>query len=109
MAPEALDRDSVALRLVEIGVFKDSDPSSPERRQSQTGVKGLVTGAFNVANSAFQGLALRGPAGKAGWLQAGTISMLAGGREQARQELRNLLPQETTTNVRHYIGQLLSS
>jgi len=107
MAPEALDRDSVALRLVEIGVFKDSDPSSPERRQYQTGVKGLMTGAFNVANSAFQGLALSGPAGKVGWLQVGMISMLAGRREKARQYFGNLLTQETNTNMRDYIGQLL--
>jgi tetratricopeptide (TPR) repeat protein len=109
MAPEALDREGVALRLSEIETFKDIDPSSQPRKTYQTGIRSLMIGAFNTANIAFQGLSVAGPVGRPGLLQAGMLSLLAGQRTQARQYFGDFLTQETNTDMRDYIGQVLGN
>lgn len=107
LEPEALDRDSVALRLAEIETVKNGNPSLQQKYH--TGVRSLMTGAFNVANSIFRELAASGPASKFASLEVGILSVMAGRRMQARQYLENVLIQETNTDMRDYVSQLLAS
>ena len=109
MAPETLDRDSVALRVSEIDSFKDVDPSSPLRKTYHTGVRALMTGRFTVANESFIALSAGGPGSRVGLLQAAMLALFAGQRTQADKYLDSLLGQETNTDMRDYIGRLLKA
>jgi tetratricopeptide (TPR) repeat protein len=109
MAPEALDRDSVALRVSEIDTFNGLDVSSPARQMYHAGVRALMTGDFNAANQLFAALSSGGPGSRVGLLQSGVLALLAGRHSQAEKYLGNLLDQETNTDMRDYIGHLLKT
>src|SRR5260370_10823345 len=109
MAPDTLDRDSVALRVEVIDRFKDGDPTSHMRKPYLTGVRALMTGRFTVANESFIALSAGGPGSRVGLLQAAMLALFAGQRTQADKYLDSLLGQETNTDMRDYISRLLKA
>ncbi len=110
LVPEALDRDSVALRLREITTFAEDGPNDSTLRKTYiSGVRGLMTGAFATASAAFAQLAAGGRGGQAGLLQVGLLSLLSGQRIQARQYLADFLTRESNTDMRDYVTGLLAN